>query len=343
MNRLKILSLLALLLLVSGCSGTSEETQEIEELDENETVFEESEGEGPTPSETEAPTEGIKSHELYFAVSDDGETWQRSPEETILEMASVPNLLLLEQDVGDFKAGTLISHFVDASEMHDWGEERIGYITSEDNGETWSDRALITIEDLPEGVTAVDPCVVQLSDGRLRLYFFDFSANKDLLNGEATDPTFYSAISEDGLTFEFEGEVYSSTAALITDPEVLWLEDHWLLYNPVFETAESMQTGENKIQISESTDGTDFEYLTAINFQGIPGVMLEEDGTVSLFGCSKEGITRVISTNGIDFDLENEEVVLKIGGCDPDPVQLSNGTYAMVLKGFKANNESSSR
>jgi hypothetical protein len=265
MSRLKIFSLVALFL-ISGCSNASEETQDIEELDENETVVEESTESTNTPetsttstsTETGAPTEGVKNHELYFAVSEDGETWERTTDEPILEMASVPNLLLLEQDVGDFEAGTLISHFVDASEMHDWGEERIGYITSEDNGETWSDRALITIEDLPEGLTGVDPCVVQLPDGRLRIYFFDFTANKNLLNGEDTDPTFYSAISEDGLTFEFEGEVYSSTAALITDPEVLWVKDRWLLYNPVFESAESMQTGENQIQISESTDGTDF-------------------------------------------------------------------------------------
>lgn len=328
--KLQLASALLFSLLLSACS------EGLSEIDEH--------TDSPEPSvdtsslgTPEGPTSGVQDHELYFAVSENGEDWEFSPDETILEMASVPNLLLLEEDVGDFEAGTLISHFVDASEMHDWGDERIGYISSEDNGETWSDRELITIEDKPEELTAVDPCVVQLSDGRLRLYFFDFSANKDLLAGEETDPTFYSAVSEDGLTFEFEGEVYSSTAALITDPEVLWYEDRWLMYNPVFETAESMQTGENSIQISESEDGTDFEYLTTIDFQGIPGVM-EVDGEVSLFGCTPGGITRVTSTDGIEFDLDAEEVVLQAGGCDPDPVQLPDGSYAMMTKHMKMQN-----
>lgn len=324
---------LLLSLLLSACSSG------IEEIDEQEV--------GPEPTvdtsslgTPDSPTEGVTDHELYFAVSEDGDKWELTTEETILEMASVPNLLLLEEDVGDFEAGTLISHFVDASEMHDWGEERIGYITSEDNGETWSGRELITIEDKPEELTAVDPCVVQLSDGRLRLYFFDFSANKNLLAGEATDPSFYSAISEDGVTFEFEGEVYSSTAALITDPEVLWLDGRWLLYNPVFESAEDMKSGGGSIQISESKDGTDFEYITSIDFMGIPGVM-EEAGTVSLFGCTPGGITRVSSSDGVEFDLDNVDTVLQGGGCDPDPVQLSDGSYALMIKRIKAPNNPS--
>lgn len=315
MKQFQILTLFSFLILASACSS------EVEPIVDPSVL-------------SSGPSGGIQNHELYFVVSEDGEEWERSPEETILEMASVPNLLLLKEDVGDFKAGTLISHFVDASEMHDWGEERIGYIISTDNGKTWSDRELLTLSGFPEDLTAVDPCVVQLADGRLRLYAFDFSANKNLLEGKATDPTFYSAISEDGITFEFEGEVYSSTAALITDPEVLWYEDRWLLYNPVFETAESMQTGGNPIQISESSDGTHFEYLTSVDFSGIPGVM-EEDGTVSLFGCTQGGITRVTSTDGIHFDLENVDLVLEFGGCDPDPVVLPDGSYALMMKGIK--------
>ncbi len=316
----KILSLLSVLFLVAACTRTTEEVNEpVTNL-------------APVVNNA-SPTGGIQDHQLYFAVSADGDNWELSPETSVLEQASVPNLIFLQQDVGDFESGTLISHFVDASEMHDWGDERIGYITSEDDGKTWSDRALITITNLPKGITAVDPCVVQLADGRLRIYFFDFSANKNLLAGEATDPKFYSALSTDGVTFEFEGEVYSSTAPLITDPEVLWYEDRWLLYNPVFETADSMSMGKNKIQISESTTGTDFQYLTTIDVGGIPGALLE-NGTVSLFSCDMGGITRVTSSNGTEFNLENTVVVLKNGGCDPDPVQLADGSYAMILKSF---------
>lgn len=328
MQRPKLISVCLTLLLAVACSGPS---QDLNTLGHDLKPISNTAPLGP--AQNGGPTQGIQDHQLYFAVSEDGTNWKLSPEESILEKASVPNLLLLNHDVGNFKTGTLISHFVDASEMHDWGDERIGYITSPDNGKTWSDRALITIQNLPEGLTAVDPCVVQLEDGRLRIYFFDFTANKDLLAGNKTTPTFYSAVSSDGVTFEFEGKVYSSDAALITDPEVIWYQDHWLLYNPVVEDAESMRSGEGKIQISESRNGTDFQYLKTIDFSGIPGVLVE-DGTVSMFGCNLGGITRVTSTNGTDFDLENEVVVLKAGGCDPDPVQLLDGSYAMMLKKF---------
>lgn len=322
----KILILTSVLLFATAC--TAAPTEVSEELD------------SANANENGAPTQGIQDHQLYFAVSEDGEEWHLSPEETILEMASVPNLVLVKQDIGDFKKGTLLSHFVDSSEMHDWGEERIGYISSEDNGASWSERKMITIENMPEGLTAVDPCVVQLGDGRMRIYFFDFTANKNLMSGEPTEPTFYSAVSEDGLTFEFEGEVYSSDAALITDPELIWYGERWLLYNPVFETAEDMMAGQNKIQVSESSDGTNFELITTIDFQGIPGVM-HENGIVSMFGCSRNGITRVQSEDGIEFDLENPDIILKSGGCDPDPAKLSDGTYGLILKGFKSGNKKS--
>ncbi len=326
MKRIAITTFISLLFLVSACSDASEEV-EPEDISSSPETSSTTEG-------SSSPTEGVTNHQLYYAASEDGETWHLSPEETILEKASVPNLILVKQNIGDFKKGTLISHFVDASEMHDWGDERIGYITSEDNGASWSEREMITIENLPERITAVDPCVVQLGDGRMRIYFFDFTANKNLLAGDETDPTFYSAVSEDGVTFEFEGEVYSSDEALITDPEVIWYGERWLLYNPVFESVESMKAGENKIQISESSDGTNFELIDTIDFHGIPGVM-HENGTVSMFGCSQNGITRIQSEDGIEFDTDNVDVILETGGCDPDPAKLSDGTYGLILKGFE--------
>ncbi len=328
MSRQNLIALFLFSLLAACSDGTLESVFEDEEIGLEPSV---DTSKLLEPKDT-PPNSGIQDHSLFFAVSEDGDNWERSPKGSILKTASVPNLLLLAKDVGDFKAGTLISHFVDASEIDDGGEERIGYITSEDEGATWSDLEIITLDDLPEDFIPVDPSVVQLEDKRLRLYFFDAAANVNLLKGETADSTFYSAVSEDGETFTFEGEIYSSDVSIITDPEVFWFEDSWLLYNPAFVKNKPWGPGEGQIQISKSKDGTNFEYLTTIDFEGIPGVMVE-GGIISLFGCSKDGITRIFSEDGLSFDTSEVETLNpKLSGCDPDPVQLENGTYVMMLK-----------
>lgn len=280
---------------------------------------------------------GIYDHALYFASSSDGETWDLS-DEAIVEHASVPDLLVLEQSVGDLSAGTVMSYFVDSSPLIDGKDETVSYVISTDDGQTWSERVEI---DLKGDYLPVDPSVIQLDDGRLRLHFFDFTSTRQpSSNGPYV---FYSAISDDGINFEIEGESLSSDL-IMTDPDVVLLGDTWFMYF-------AMHDGDaGAVWVATSKDGIVFENPQLIpDFGGIPGAMVVDDH-VQLYGCMV-GIVMTTSSDGIHFEeLPEGKVSDEIGPngkpliegrelfksdkffCDPSPAVLSDGSTALVLK-----------
>ena len=260
-----------------------------------------------TPS-VEISTVDLKEHSVIFTKSNDGgETWIQS--ETLAEAASVPNLMLLHSDVGDFNAGTLFMHFVDASEMNQPGEERIAFISSADDGSTWDEeRTIININNVPKGAIPVDPSLVQLEDGRMRIYFFDFSASKQ--PHQTSTFQFMAATSDDGINFDYDGIVYEFCGELITDPG-----------------------SDQDLIVTTSEDGLSFtEVNRVLGWNGIPG-LLDYDGTVVLFGCDQQ-VSWLESIDGITYDLDDIKS-LTIGGCDPDPVLFSDGSIGLSLKTFK--------
>ncbi len=250
-------------------------------------------------------------HEIFFATSTDGETWDVESE-SFVQHASVPDLILLDQDVGDFEAGTLLSYFVDASNMPAGGNEMIGLVYSTDNGETWSEQEVITIVG-SESQTPVDPSIVQLENGNLRLYYFDLGTVR---SGEG-EFAMYAAISDDGRTFTVEQAVFTSTT-LMTDPEVILFDNTWFMYFVM-----------GTIAVATSSDGLNFIYIDDTELQGIPGAVVVDDGSY-LYGCSG-GVTRATSSDGLTF--ETEEVVVTEDLCDPAPVLLDDRSFAMLVKG----------
>ncbi len=324
------LPLTLLLLLGAGCfSLESETTADSDTGEQTQVVTEPSSvtGEPTEPPTGEPPDQqesGIQNHALFIAFSDDGDTWDVN-EETIAEEASVGNLMALTQDAGEYEAGDLLAYFVDASEMAKIGEERIGLISSTDNGKTWSERQKIVINDLPDTILTVDPTAVQLDDGSIRIFFFDFSqvggvAQEDW--DEDQDHVILSAISTDGETFDFEGESFRRVN--VTDPEVVKFGDMWFMYLAAM--------AEDGIAIATSVDGQSFEDTgIVINMEGIPGSLVVDD-EVQIFGCSRTGITRASSTDGTTFS--EEEIALQVPACDPDPAILADGSIALLFKGF---------
>ncbi len=264
-----------------------------------------------TPSEIETGGGGPYYHELFVATSTDGETWSVK-DESFVQHASVPDLVLLDQDVGDFNAGTLLTYFVDASDMPAGGQEEIGLMYSTDNGETWSEKEVITIVG-SEGQTPVDPSIVQLEDGSLRLYYFDLSTTRSS-SGEFV---MYAAYSNDGKTFSVEQAVFTSTT-LMTDPEVILFNDAWFMYFWM-----------GTIVVATASDGLNFAYVDDTGLVGIPGAAVVND-EVYLYGCSGS-VIRATSSDGITFS--TEEKVIEMSLCDPAPVFLDDGSFVMIVKG----------
>lgn len=264
---------------------------------------------------------GPAADDVYVATSPDGSTWTLI-EEPIKEKASVPDLTLLHMNIGVLRAGELVGVFVDASEFEKNGDERIGIIVSSDAGNSWSEMSIIEIDGAEEHIP-VDPSIVQLEDGRLRLYYYDFT-NARYPNQKHI---FYSAISSDGVNFEAEGEVFSDYG--ITDPDVVYFNEQWYLFYAYTASQEPQN-----IRVARSKYATGpFEELTKLetNTKGIPGAWVHAD-TLSLFGCgggiirsdSPDGTTWEVAETGI---LDGERFL-----CDPAAVQLEDGSWVMLVK-----------
>lgn len=275
----------------------------------------------------------LSKHTTYFATSEDGIDWTLR-EDPIAHYASVPELVIALGELGPFPAGTLLTYFVDGTQDHGREDVELGLIYSLDGGETWSDRVYTTMEGMPDDTIAVDPSLVVLDDGRVRLYYFDFAADPNM-GGPVPDDApeftgfqFHSAISENGIDFTYEGLVYT-TDALATDPDVVEFNDEWYLY--------FMSQAAVSMMVARSDDPVEFSTAEKVNNNGIPGLVVVGE-EMWLFSCGAEGITRLTSEDGITFQEVDSSVLTVSNGvhCDPSPIQLEDGTYAMVFKHIRA-------
>ncbi len=330
----KLLLLLVPLLLVgTGCGNTTVEVIENENVNTNLLELglpESSGGQKDSPNSTTKPTDpqakiepsnnlgGLTSHSLHLATSADHTNWELD-EEPLVEAASVPDLIVLDYDIGHWQAGTLVSYFVDASDFGRTGEEKTGIIYSTDNGATWSEVENATITGA-EGHNPVDPSIVQLSDGRLRLFYYDFPAKPK------RDQTsyFYSAISTDGYNFTFEGEALAEEG--ITDPDVIQFNDKWYMFY-------AKPQGQGMVYFATSEDGLSFQAGGTIPLSGIPGSLVVGD-ELRVYGCGPGGIGFIGTTDLEDWSSETALFQGSPGQitCDPAPVQAKNGTFLALIK-----------
>ncbi|MDG1949404.1 MAG: sialidase family protein [bacterium] len=282
-------------------------------------------------------------HHVRFATSADGEDWTLE-DGYIAEHASVPDLMTLSHDIGDLKAGMTLSMFVDAEPLEYGLDEEVSYITSVDNGETWSERIRITLDN--QDHLPVDPSLVQMDDGTLRLHYYDFSVTR---GGSRDDmvSTFYVATSEDGVNFKTQGATWSMEGVM-TDPEVVELNGTWYMYYA------RHSDDDGGIWLVTSEDGLTFENPQKIEvFKGIPGALVHNE-EIHLFGCDMGGVVTSSSTDGVNFQeldlsppvdefgpggkvIHDGPTILQTGGliCDPSPTIMKNGEWGLVIKVFE--------
>jgi|GEM_PF-5140328 hypothetical protein len=220
--------------------------------------------------------------------------------ELIDTISSVPDVVEIDGDLYVYMTGRFIS--------------QLSYVYSNDDGATWTDQAPLEIEGIDKEMIPVDPSVIELPDGRYRLYFFNMKVKPPGVETQDVS-VFYSAISDDGVTFEMESGHRLMSDAPITDPNVIWTnENEWLMYF----------ASEEGIGLATSTDGLNFEMQTHLGVDGIPGAMVLDDGSIRLYACGKSGT----SQNGIDFEMD---AIPKAFGCGPSLIKYKEG-YVMVYK-----------
>ena len=246
--------------------------------------------------------------QVFFSHSVDGLTW--GPATLLAEKASVPDVLRTSK-------GIYWAYWVDFTNATGSRTEKIGIARSAD-GKSWEKLGTVQFTNLGS-IVPVDPDVIELPDGRLRLYFFDIAQNR------GAHPI-YSATSLDGITYTVEPGIRFQLPEIF-DPDVIKLSDgRYRMY----------LNNMGRILSATSSDGVNFaqDAGVRVNVMGsVPGSIVLPDGSVRLYTCTG-GISAFKSTDGLNFDLEKRDVIRGQSSeilCDPSVTVTPNG-YLMVYK-----------
>lgn len=252
--------------------------------------------------------EGPYNDQISYATSSDLLTWTDSQE--ILSIhASVPGAI--------YKDNVIYVYFVDVSV--DDIAERIGLITSDDNGNTWSEKQFVTFDGI-SNMVPVDPAPFLLDDGRIRMYYFDIEEERTSFTPESKNKI-YSAISDDGINFVQESICFMKDG--VYDPDVILVNDTYRMYVG--------DISGNRVISATSNDGLTFEEEgTAYTGGAVPDVFFKED-TYYLYTA---GIDISTSINGAVFSKTSYRFESKINmlTADPSVIELDDGSFMMFYK-----------
>jgi len=292
---LMIVGLLFVVVLYSGCTEERDISENINEKPAQEYDWSTTNG-------------GPYNDKVSFATSIDLFNWTDS-EIVLATHASVPGAI--------YKDGMIYMYFVDVSV--DGIAERIGMISSNDNGQTWSEKEYIDVDGVGDKVP-VDPAPFLLDDGRIRLYYFDIEEGRSSMDFESENKI-YSAISSDGVNFVEEGICFSKEG--VYDPDVIEVDGVYRMY--VGDPAG------NRVISATSSDGLNFvEEGVAYTGSTVPDVFFK-DGAYYLYTA---GIDISTSSDGASFTKTSYrfESSTNLLTADPSVIELDDGTYMMLYK-----------
>lgn len=305
--------------------------------------------------------DGPWNHQIHFATSDDGVTFKVA-ERPFATRASVPEIVEL---TGKGKAGLRGSLVVYAVSGEERGEGESGLVrfVSIDGGATWTGPTAVRFEGLGgESRLPVDPAVVQLEDGRLRMYYYLMAQGPRPAGAPPGEPRprpgprprepdfppidaplperparpgsegdageaheIGSAVSTDGVLFTAESGARLRLAG-VTDPEVVRAGEEWLMF---------LSRG-NRVLLARSRDGLEFKRDEKFDLDGggVPGALALEGGLVRVYQTSRGAVTSAA------FDPSTGRVEREAGArlegrwADPSVIRLGEGGYVAVFKTF---------
>lgn len=262
---------------------------------------------------TSCPTQGMQ-HSIYATTSTNPDSFPDSPT-PITELASVPDGLRLTQTTTAGMAGDILVYFARSG---------LCMVRSTDNGATWSNPLAVVMTGNTTIGGPVDPSLVQLDNGQLRLYYFGSETTSGDPAQVPGDHVIYSALSDDGIHFTVEnGQRFALES--ITDPEVLQLGSTWIMY---------LSQGSISL-IATSIDGLNFTKANQTwNDGGIPGAYVDTKNLVHIYGCAGS-IQTATSTDGLNFSATITPVLPVNNNsitCDPSPILLPDNSVLMIYK-----------
>ncbi|MFZ1322045.1 MAG: T9SS type A sorting domain-containing protein [Ignavibacteria bacterium] len=254
-------------------------------------------------------------HPLKICRSIDGTTF--SDIKTFQDSAGVPCVINPSE-------GNLISAF-------QWFRQPVGSDTwdrvaikfSSDYGITWTEPQPIVINGLPlDFQRPFDPALAISDNGKLRMYF---SSGQNLILDTSINT--YSAISDDGVNFNFEPNIrFSLPDRPVIDPAVIKFNGLWHLVNP----ATMSTTGAYH---NVSGNGLDFMRVPDIvsdqQHSWIGNFMIKDSAELRFYGSGMRIWYSSSPNGGIWSSFLNTNIM----GGDPSVVKLSDNNYLMIYTG----------
>jgi len=203
--------------------------------------------------------------------------------------------------------------------------DQVAVMVSSDQGRNWTPPSLLRVSGLPSNLYRVfDPTLVALPEGGFRLYFS--SERTSALNPRGNRAIF-SAISNDGISFEFEpGQRFGFEGSETYDCAVGFVGTLWHLFCPV-------SASEGWGYHATSSDGLNFLQQPPVFIPGqrdwLGNVNSTEKG-LYFYGSGRQGAWAGFSPDGFNWSLASGATNL---GGDPAIVSAGERGYLAVATG----------
>lgn len=254
---------------------------------------------------------GPWTRDLGMATSEDGTTFTGA--KTFVERAGVPSVIRAAD-------GRLVAAF-QWFPQDDEAFDKVAVAFSEDDGETWTEPELIVVDGLPEGYQRpFDPTLALAEDGKIRL-FFTSSVGKP---GPNSSMEIYTGISDDGVTYEYEGQSFAVDGDRAYDSAALLFGGVWHLLTPL-----SPKLGAYH---GTSDDGVAFDRADDIEFDGYnwTGNLVAWGDEAMRFYGGASGPGGIWWSETTDGETWSDPVTTGLNGGDPGIVELGDGSYLII-------------
>lgn len=208
--------------------------------------------------------------------------------------------------------------------------DRVAVKFSYDNGKNWTEPTPIIVNGLPSTYQRpFDPTLTTVENNKLRIYY----SSSDFTNqGQETAINTYSAISSDGVNYEFEPNTrYDHPSQRLIDPAVIYYKNEWHYLSP----KGAPQDGAFHCT---STDGLNFtkkDDYTSDNIHNWTGNFTVENKNELRFYGSGANIWLNKSNDATTW---NSYINTNVKGGDPSVVKISDDNYIMICVGVPYNN-----
>jgi hypothetical protein len=280
-------------------------------------------GGGPARAAREGRPGPWQNDVLVYRISADG----ASEQVTAFERAGVPTLARM-------KDGRLIAAHQHFPEDFGADFDKVAVRFSEDDGRTWTAPQVIQLTGLPEGMRfPFDPTLVPLPDGRVRLYFTSMKGRRF----EEAAPAIHSAISADGVNYEWEaGERFGIPGRQVIDCAVALHRGVFHLFVPDNGPAGPQRRDERPPDgigyHATSEDGLAFTRQPDVKIEGRRRWLgnAQSDGEAITFFGTGQGIWTATSEDGQAWKLGP---AISVRGADPGAVTTRDGGLIIIATG----------